>query len=269
MLSRRSGSLRPFRLHHPGRLCAISVALVILGSSASASVASASGPVSVITFGDSVPSGAACHCIPFGEKVANSIASTQDKDYAFRNYARGGSTSAGLLSTLKTPEVRTNTAGSDLVLVETGANDFSPSKAAQCRNDIASKNCYGPQLRALRSNLSSALRTIKSLQKYPRAEVMALGYWNVFQDGAVGRAKGKAFVVGSDRLTREVNKTIRFAARDAGVWYVDVYTPFKGPKGINDPTSLLAADGDHPNGDGHQAIADAVIRRLGPRTSLV
>ena len=37
---------------------------------------------------------------------------------------------------------------------------------------------------------------------------------------------------------------------------------FKGDDRDQDPTALLAPDGDHPNAAGHQAIADALYAAL-------
>jgi lysophospholipase L1-like esterase len=52
------------------------------------------------------------------------------------------------------------------------------------------------------------------------------------------------------------------AARATGALYVSTYTAFKGPAGTNDPTGLLAADGDHPNAAGHQLIARTIYTVL-------
>ena len=43
---------------------------------------------------------------------------------------------------------------------------------------------------------------------------------------------------------------------------MSTYVVFKGADGKTDPTSLLAADGDHPNARGHQRIAQALARVL-------
>jgi len=87
------------------------------------------------------------------------------------------------------------------------------------------------------------------------------GYWNVFLDGAVGRARGAAYVTGSDALTRAVNAGIAAAAERTGATYVDVYRPFKGDGDV-DCTPLLAADGDHPDARGHRVIAEALLAAL-------
>jgi lysophospholipase L1-like esterase len=84
-------------------------------------------------------------------------------------------------------------------------------------------------------------------------------YWNVFEDGDVGTAEnGGSFQSWSDLLTRAANAQICEAARRGGATCVDLYSPFKGD-GSKNPTSRLAADGDHPNAAGHQLIASALL----------
>jgi lysophospholipase L1-like esterase len=48
------------------------------------------------------------------------------------------------------------------------------------------------------------------------------------------------------------------------VTYVSTYKPFKGANGTNNPTRLLASDGDHPNARGHALIA-AVLYGAAPQ----
>ena len=48
----------------------------------------------------------------------------------------------------------------------------------------------------------------------------------------------------------------------AGMTYVDLVKPFRGPSGDSDPTPLLADDGDHPNAAGVDAIADALAAKV-------
>jgi lysophospholipase L1-like esterase len=95
--------------------------------------------------------------------------------------------------------------------------------------------------------------------------VLVTDYWNVFQDGDVGTAEhGAAFQSWSDALTRAESTRICGGAQSAGATCVSLYAPFKGNGSIN-PTSLLAADGDHPNAAGHQLIASTLLAAT-PRT---
>ncbi|MDO5712759.1 MAG: SGNH/GDSL hydrolase family protein, partial [Micrococcales bacterium] len=156
-----------------------------------------------VGLGDSVPAGGHCHCTPFVVRAARTIAAGQHRAVAVTNRSASGYDSYDLARQLK----------SELAIVQVGANDFDSSRVAACRNRIDS--CYGPDLRALRRNLTQSLRTVYQLQRNASAEVVAVGYWNVFKDGAVGRAAGPAYVIGSDRLTRRVNAVIARAARDS------------------------------------------------------
>jgi len=89
--------------------------------------------------------------------------------------------------------------------------------------------------------------------------VLVTDYWNVFQDGDVGTAEnGAGFQSWSDLLTRAQSAQICQGAQSADATCVSLYAPFKGSGSIN-PTSLLAADGDHPNAAGHQLIASTLL----------
>ena len=66
----------------------------------------------------------------------------------------------------------------------------------------------------------------------------------------------------ANQATAYANKAILRAARAKGATYVSTYVVFRGADGKADPTSLLAADGDHPNARGDQRIAQALARAL-------
>lgn len=85
------------------------------------------------------------------------------------------------------------------------------------------------------------------------------GYWDVFIDGDVAaHTYGAGFQADSTALTRQANAVIQSVAQNQGATYVDLFTPLKGPAGGGDPTSMLAADSDHPNQAVHQEIADTL-----------
>jgi lysophospholipase L1-like esterase len=62
--------------------------------------------------------------------------------------------------------------------------------------------------------------------------------------------------------TTYVNDALAVAAKTTGATYVSTYTAFKGPSGTDDPTTLLAPDGDHPDAAGHQLIAKTIYAVL-------
>lgn len=224
-----------------------------------AATGSSRATLRVVGLGDSVPSGGACGCTPYVQLAARRIGALQGRPVSVVNWASADDTHR-LLRTVSSPAVRRQLAPSELVIVQAGANNFSAARISACSDRI--ERCYGPQIRAMRRRLSTALSRIYHLQRNARAEVVAVGYWNVFRDGAVGRSLGPAYVRGSDRLTRRVNAAIEVAAHAAGARYIDGYRPFKGA-GSRDCTALLAADGDHPNAAGHEVLARSLVAQLG------
>jgi lysophospholipase L1-like esterase len=220
------------------------------------------GTVTVTALGDSVPSGFACHCTTYVQRVGTALGHELGKVPVVHNLAVGGLTSADLRGSLTEPAVRRSLAAADLTLVEVGANDFDESDVSDPSCEpAATSSCYSATLTRLRANVRRIVETAQADQQTPGAQVAVLSYWNVFKDGAVGRARGEAYVAGSDDLTRVVNGVLREVADQEGAIYVDAYSPFKGTGG-RDATGDLAADGDHPNSSGHRLLARAVLAAL-------
>ena len=215
----------------------------------------------VVGLGDSVPAGAACHCTPFVEQLADELqqATRSEPRIVTDNEGSGGQTSRGLLAQVHREG---RTADADAVtLVTIGANDFDPAllQRIQCQG-ARTLGCYRAALVAMGRNVRS---TLALLRPGPKASgpVLVTGYWNVFLDGAAALAQGRAYVRDSDTLTRAVNDELRGAAASAGASYVDLYAAFKA---AGDDTALLAADGDHPSASGHALITRALKQSLGP-----
>lgn len=111
------------------------------------------------------------------------------------------------------------------------------------------------------TNLRRLVAAIHALPRPPDARIVLVGYWNVFRDGEVGRARGDTYVANSARLTDAVNAAILDVARRNGELYADALAPFKG-NGSLDATFALSPDGNHPNARGHRLLADAVVAAL-------
>ncbi|MGN6245552.1 MAG: SGNH/GDSL hydrolase family protein [Motilibacteraceae bacterium] len=212
-----------------------------------------------MALGDSVPAGAGCGCTAYPELVRRDLAARTGRAVLLADRSVSGLTSPGLVrqvdGPVRDPLVR-DVAAADVVLVEVGANDY-----AGVRDDVADGGCAGdfPCAAATDRTLAGALSTVLARVRQLRAgrpvRVVVVGYWNDFQDGEVGRELlGPAGVRRLRALTRHSNEVTRAAAERAGASYVDVYTPFLA----DDPTPLLAADGDHPSAAGHRLIARAV-----------
>ncbi|MEV7964378.1 SGNH/GDSL hydrolase family protein [Sphaerisporangium sp. NPDC088356] len=219
----------------------------------------------VVGLGDSVPAGSACDCAPYVSLVGQSLASRQGTRVVSRNLAAAGLTTQGLLDQLAddTGDTDDEIVHADVTIITIGANDFD---SASIEDDACGPGahlaCYQQDLARLRANMDAILRKVRALGKRDDSKIIVTGYWNVFMDGAVGRAQGSTYVTTSDRLTQAVNETLAASAAAAGARYVDLYTPFKGDDGTRDDTELLADDGDHPDAGGHRLIAGSILSAL-------
>jgi acyl-CoA thioesterase I len=209
------------------------VLLILAGCSTAAPAPS--GP-RVVTVGDSVPAGTACGCTPFPDLYAHRVGAASD------NLADPGATSQDTLTELGATATRAAVTGARTVLVMTGANDV----AAVFDRDEKS---YTAVAATVQSNVTAIVDTVHRLR--PSAPVLVFGYWNVVEDGDVGRADyGDDGVAEAARATAACNEALRRAATSTGATYVDTAAAFQ-----HDPTALLTADGDHPNATGHAALA--------------
>jgi lysophospholipase L1-like esterase len=231
-------------------------------STAGNSSPSPSAETRVVGLGDSVPAAAGCACTSFVELFGHDVAQHTGRPNHTDNYARNGLDTAGLLAQLKDPAVAQAVARADLVTVTIGANDFTTAQsdyfAGTCGGSDG-PNCFRTTLPRLHANLTAVLDRIRTLAAGHPVGVRVTNYWNVFEDGEVAQEQhGDAFVHDSNQLTREANAVICDAAERAGDVCIDVDAAFTRASPDGDPTSLLAADGDHPNQAGHELIAATV-----------
>jgi lysophospholipase L1-like esterase len=219
-------------------------------------------PLTVVALGDSVPSATNCTCEGYVEQLGTLLHTATRRPVAVHNDAAGGGTSADLARDLQTPAIVHDLRHADLVIIEVGANDFSLDRVDDpaCL-PVEKSACWSTTMDNLRTGLTRIVSNIRAIDRSPQVRVAVAGYWNITVDGAVGAARGDAFVTGSDALTKAVNTTIAGVAATLHAIYVDAYTPFKGD-GSLDPTSALLDDGDHPNAKGHALLAKAVLEAL-------
>jgi lysophospholipase L1-like esterase len=218
------------------------------------SLAAGSSPTgTVVTLGDSVPAGTACDCDPFPDLYAALLAPPARSI----NDARPGYTSADVRGQLSDAGIRADLGSATVVLIMAGANDL-----ADAFDHDRDENAYRAAAAAVRQNVDATVAAVR--QDHPAAvTVLVLGYWNVVKDGAVGLATyGADGERSAVTATRYANRALRQAAADSGARYVPTTPLFDGAQRDRDSTALLAADGDHPNADGHRAIARAVFAAL-------
>ena len=214
--------------------------------------------ITVVGVGDSVTSGQNCSCATFVAMYASDLASTRGLNTSAVNLGVSGWTSAQLLAAMTKPGTfRDQISKADILLVTIGANDLLPLEGKQPAGCPAT--CYGPLVDSVGHNVQLIVAAARAAHPDHPPTILVTDYWNVFQDGDVGTAEnGGDFQSWSDALTRAESNSICSAARGAGATCVGLYAPFKG-NGSKNPTSLLAADGDHPNSVGHELIASTLL----------
>ena len=249
-----------------GAACAVLLALVAgLLAVPALHVASASAAtLRVVGLGDSVVSGSRCDCEPFVGRYADLVQSRTGTRVQSTNEGRSGLTADQLADQLRPgTSVAAEVATADVVLVTVGANDLQPALDAW-RAGGCPASCEAAAVATMRSHLRLALARLDAVTAGRRPEVLVTNYWNVFADGAVARrSDGPAYLAWSDAITRSANAAICATAHQVGARCVDLYRPFKAD-GTQDPTDLLADDGDHPDAAGHEIIARALAATAVP-----
>ncbi|HEY3408941.1 MAG TPA: SGNH/GDSL hydrolase family protein [Propionicimonas sp.] len=234
-------------------------------SPASASATPRSTPqaaLHVVGIGDSVMAGTNCNCETIMTGFAHAVADRTGRDVTAANLGVPGYTTSDVLDQLRNDaDARSEVANADILIVIIGANDLGDAFDSWNESDCDA-TCYQPQVDAMQSRLASVLSLVRSLRAGQPMTVLVDNYWNVFTDGAVARADGgQEQIDWSSEVTGAANRAIANAARSSGDLTVDLVKPFKNT-GDQDPTPLLADDGDHPNAAGVRAIVAANLAAL-------
>lgn len=240
------------------RLVATPAVLLALlaGTLVAAGPSVAAGNQTMVTLGDSVPSGMHCGCTPFPQRYAALVARHLGRPVTMTDDAVAGATTETVLDQLGTTAVRRAVRASGTVLVMVGANDFSAPFARVLRHQQTAAAAFGPVANRVRAQLARIVGTLHQL--HPGIRVLVADYWNVVKDGQVGRRLyGPWGVRVAAQATIAANRALGRAAEATGASLVSTWVPFKGAHGQLDPTPLLAADGDHPDARGHAVIARA------------
>ncbi len=211
-------------------------------------------PYDVVALGDSVPAGTRCDCTAFPDLVASALGERTGRRARSANRAVPGLDTEELREQLRHRAVRRDLRRADLVLVTIGANDLR--YRPHCG---AALGCYRAQLDDMESTLRHVLHRVYRLIP-GSGSIVVTGYWSVWEDGAVARSRGATFVSAARTVTAEANRILHRQVRRLGERYVDLTDAIR-PDGV-DATPLLAADGDHPNANGHRAIAALLVRSL-------
>lgn len=245
----------------------LALAISVLGScaalpspvpDAAAARTSAAAPKVVLGLGDSVTSGSAND----GPDYVTEYAQSDPAGSRAVNLGEAGLTASDLAGELATDaDMRSAVPRADLILLTIGANDLGPLLQSWDA-DGCDGACQEPVIAAMGRDVGTVLGEVDSLRR-PGARVAVTTYWNVFADGERAlEDRGEDYLRWSDQVTRGADAEICRQARSHGALCVDLYTPFKGAAGTDDPTAHLAQDGDHPNRRGVALIVAALRQAL-------
>ena len=218
--------------------------------------------ISTLTaLGDSVPSGTACNCTPYPQLAASAVGRITHHPVRDFNDAVAGFRSSDVLRQLQGDSTATaDVEKADAVTIEVGANDISFSSA--CGTVAA---CYESQLPQVTKNITAVVSRVRMLAAGRTVAVVLLDYWNVWLGGQYARARGPAYVAAATSVTHAFSDVLQSIALNTGSFYVDLRTAFRGPDRDRDETILLANDGDHPDAEGHERIAEAIVHTIASR----
>ena len=175
--------------------------------------------VSLVGLGDSVPAATGCPCTSFVELFGAGIAQRTGTSVRVDNLGVPGMTSTDLLTALSGGgPFASAVADADVVTITIGANDFQHVAAtgAECPGSNGVR-CYRPTLRFMKGNLQSIIERIKVLRTRRPTDIQITGYWDIWADGAVARAKGYRYVEVGNDLTKLVNRSIAEVANAESV----------------------------------------------------
>jgi len=224
------------------------------GSSSSASTAAASRTWSIVALGDSVPSGYHCNCTPYPQLTAKGLAASTGQTVTATNDAVAGYTTSNVLQQLSSDSsVIDAVRQADAVEINVGANDVPYNKNA-CGTSV---DCYAPLVAPMQKNLAAIVSRVHELASGHTVLVVLLDYWSIWLGGTYARDRGDAYVGAAREMTAQVDAAIETTATQSGSAYVSERRAFKGPSFGYIESHYLATDGEHPDADGHEAIAAA------------
>ena len=242
---------------------------VLLAPAASYRAQGAEVELVYLALGDSVPSGTDVpDGVGYPKRLGQQLADAGSRPIRLVNRAVAGQRSADVLAT-QMSDVRT--IQPELVTVTVGANDFMVPAfecAAASLDENPDTNCSGASLLRAIPTFERNLRAIlQKLVTETGATVVVTTYFNPFPRGS------RCAPATTDLALRFLNTTISDVAAelgDRGV-VVDLAPVFKGHEG-REPVgwfalsvSRLACTDIHPNADGHDAIARAIMGSLSLR----
>lgn len=184
----------------------------------------------------------------YAADVADAVRRRGASDVA--NLAVNGAESGDVLEVVRTPNAARLAGGADWILLSVGGNDLSHAIPRIASSGAAPLDAIAAARSSYAANLREILTRIREAN--PSAPVYLIGLYDPLGNaGAQGRLGAS--------VVRSWNSTLEETAFSfPGVTVVPTFDLFYGRP------DRLAADHFHPNGKGHQAIADRVVQLLPP-----
>lgn len=215
----------------------------------------------IVGLGDSVMAGMACDCVgPLDELAARLEQRPGAQQITPVNLGADGATTTDVEKQLNSADGRSAVQGADVVVVIVGANDLNDAYDAWS-DAPDDPEPLDDSLAALEVSLPKLLAQLKAVHGPKPATYLVAGYWNVFAEATEADAPD-GYEEWSRTATDRANVIISRSAGAAGMTYVDLVAPFRGPTGEDDPTPLLAPDEDHPNAAGVEVLAQALAAKI-------
>ncbi|OYO23481.1 hypothetical protein CGZ93_05945 [Enemella dayhoffiae] len=195
-------------------------------------------PRVLVGLGDSVPAGTNCVDPNFITLLG------QRGGYQVVNRAMGGATVADVYAELADPSLRADLAAATEVVLMIGANDLDAAMQPETAGEDPAE-----EVTEVRRQFA---RLLTEIHQQSNAHIVLVGYWNVSTAGAVAETLPPEVRAADEAATRQLNQMLAELAAEHDASFVDPSEAYGA-----DPTELLTDDGDHPNGAGHVALADA------------
>jgi lysophospholipase L1-like esterase len=237
-------------------------------SDATASSAPADDKLRLVVIGDSIPMNSPQDCPGcdgFVQQYAKAAQAALGARVTVTNLAEHTNlTLPGLLEQL--PELSDDLADADLLLVGIAHNSFELNADEPCGAPLINDNpdwsavtpaCGKRAAAGFADDFNELFTKVAALREGQPTVLRAL---NRYDDW---RGSDGIPVADTDRakaLVDDWNRVLCAAAVAHGFGCVDLHAAMNGPSGITSAMPLLA-DGVHPNQDGHDAIAAALVRQ--------
>lgn len=215
--------------------------------------------LTAVGIGDSVMAGTHCGCAGPMAAYAQLLSRSTGRHVTARGFGVNGATTTSVLAQIAGQPLRTALEHADIVVVIVGANDLNPDAARQASASCG-PSCYQPDVTAMGTRLGHLLDRLAAVDKASPHLVLVTDYWDLFPEAGLARTGPEsARLEWQEAITAAANTAIRAQALRHGDIPVDTVVPFRGSTGQDDPSPLLATDGDHPNAAGVQVLARALV----------